>query len=181
MTHRTISVRPVALGGGGSGRGQWRTRSEAVAAGAGRKYTPPADRDSAWVPWRTLLDAREAPYFRWFQGARTNACFNAVDRHLLDGRGADVAITCLPEDPTRSPTISATRRELAGAVATAAVQLRDVYKLRPRDRVLFHMPTDAVHFVYMLACQRLVGPADIARRVIDTHLEPSSIESEGII
>jgi acyl-coenzyme A synthetase/AMP-(fatty) acid ligase len=48
-----------------------------------------------------------------------------------------------------------TRRELAGAVAIAAAQLRDVHKLRPRDRVLFHMPTDAVHFAYMLACQRL--------------------------
>jgi acyl-coenzyme A synthetase/AMP-(fatty) acid ligase len=103
----------------------------------------------------------------------------SVSPCLLDGRGADVAITCLPEDPARSPTISATRRELAGAVATAAVQLRDVYKLRPRDRVLFHMPTDAVHFVYMLACQRLVGPA--ARRVIDTRSEPPCIDSEGVL
>jgi hypothetical protein len=62
LSRRAMSVRPVALGGGGggSGRGQWRTRSEGVAAGAGRKTTPPADRDAAWVPWRTLLDAREA-------------------------------------------------------------------------------------------------------------------------
>jgi len=36
-----------------------------------------------WTPWRALVDASEAPYFRWFHGARTNACFNAVDRHLL--------------------------------------------------------------------------------------------------
>ena len=35
--------------------------------------------------WTSVSPWREAPYFRWFQGARTNACFNAVDRHLLAG------------------------------------------------------------------------------------------------
>lgn len=157
----------------GQGGGVWRTRAEAVTPGAGVK-TPAnvatkigensvgGGGASPWTPWSALLDTSEAPYFRWFVGARTNACFNAVDRHLLDGRGGDVALTCLPEDNQRSPggvgdaaRYSVTRRELAGAVAAAAAQLRDVHDLRPRDRVLFHMPTDAVHFAYMLACQRL--------------------------
>ena len=182
-------------GNGNVGGGVWRTRTEAVAPGAGIKISPPADTTGCgggggasssqppWTPWSTLLDNSEAPYFRWFVGAKTNACFNAVDRHLLDGRGNDVAVTCVPEEDssaTRSPPpavdnntgrnngnntgnggdlnggrYSVTRRELAGAVALAAVQLRDVHKLKARDRVLFHMPTDAVHFAYMLACQRL--------------------------
>lgn len=154
--------------GGGRG-GAWRTRTETVEPGAGVKIAIAKDNDdeagggekmngdaAPWVPWSSLLDATEAPYFRWFEGARTNACFNAVDRHLLDGRGDDVALTCLPEDLFKDGgRYSVTRRQLAGAVAVAAAQLRDVHKLRPRDRVLFHMPTDAVHFAYMLACQRL--------------------------
>ena len=110
---------------------------------------------SAWTPWTTLLDASEAPYFRWFHGAKTNACFNAVDRHLLDGRGDDVALTCIPEEGSVGDRHDVTRRELAGAVAAAAAVLRDAHGLKPRDRVLFHMPTDATHVVLMLACQRL--------------------------
>ena len=109
-----------------------------------------------WVPWAELLDASEAPYFRWFHGARTNACFNAVDRHCLEGRGDDCAMTILPEEVTpTNPRVNVTRRELLGAVAAAAKELRDAHGLRPRDRVLFHMPTDATHCAYMLACQRI--------------------------
>jgi hypothetical protein len=150
---RTPSGSSGANGKGGGG--VWRTRGEAVKPGAGVKtpagdaHTNGGDDDDAaapWTPWSALLDTSEAPYFRWYLGAKTNACFNAVDRHLLDGRGDDVAMTCLPEEDSQrfppgaaaaSARYSVTRRELAGA--TAAVQLRDVYKLQPRDRVLFHM------------------------------------------
>ena len=38
-----------------------------------------------WVPWAELLDASEAPYFRWFHGARTNA-FQRRRSALLEGQ-----------------------------------------------------------------------------------------------
>lgn len=41
-------------------------------------------------PWSVTFDGSEAPYFRWFVGARTNCCFNAVDKHLHVG-ASDVA------------------------------------------------------------------------------------------
>ena len=39
----------------------------------------------------TILDDRAAPLYRWFGGGRLNTCFNAVDRHVLAGRGAQLA------------------------------------------------------------------------------------------
>jgi len=144
----------------GARAGSWRTRDELVPAGSGVKAPTPARDRARWTPWDELVDCSEAPYFRWFAGAKTNAAFNAVDRHVLDGRGDDCALTTLPEeeDPKAGvdgARLSVTRRELLGAVAAAARDLRDNHGVRPRDRVLFHMPTDAVHFAYMLACQRL--------------------------
>ena len=46
-----------------------------------------------WItPPTTILDASAAPLYRWFPGATLNTCFNAVDRHVRDGRGDQVAI-----------------------------------------------------------------------------------------
>ena len=33
-------------------------------------------------PWDKVLDASAAPLYRWFAGAETNTCHNAVDRHV---------------------------------------------------------------------------------------------------
>src|SRR5512132_3896837 len=32
--------------------------------------------------WDTMLDTSNPPFWKWFVGARLNACFNCVDRHL---------------------------------------------------------------------------------------------------
>ena len=37
--------------------------------------------------WDQVLDDSDAPHYRWFAGAQTNACYNAVDRHVESGRG----------------------------------------------------------------------------------------------
>eukprot|EP00957_Ditylum_brightwellii_P027592 2086055-Ditylum_brightwellii.AAC.1 len=115
----------------GSKEGVWRTRTHVIHPKTGiAAETTKSDDDkntaTEWVPWKTLLDNSEAPYFRWFVNAKTNACFNAVDRHLLEGRGSDVALTCLPEEEEEK-AYSLNRRELAGAVAIAALELRDTF------------------------------------------------------
>lgn len=45
-----------------------------------------------WTPWDTYLDRTHAPLYKWFAGANTNAAFQNVDKHLLEGRGAEVNI-----------------------------------------------------------------------------------------
>ena len=157
-----------------AGSRRWRTRDACVLPGAGAKT---ALKDTSWTPWHALCDTSEAPYFRWFAGAETNACFNACDRHVLDGRGDEVALTALPEEITdATPRVNITRRELLGAVATVAARLRDEHGVRAFDRVLFHMPTDVTHCVYMLACQRLgaaysATAVDAAEDVLVSRIE----------
>ena len=63
-----------------------------------------APRDGGWTPWRRAFDDTNAPFYRWFVGARTNACFNEVDRHVLAGRGAHAAFVFEGDrwDPSRN-------------------------------------------------------------------------------
>ena len=38
------------------------------------------------------LDARKAPFYEWYPDAMVNTCYNAVDRHVIAGKGAQAAI-----------------------------------------------------------------------------------------
>jgi len=41
-----------------------------------------------WVtPPARALDDSNAPLYRWFTDAEVNTCYNAVDRHVENGRG----------------------------------------------------------------------------------------------
>ncbi len=51
-----------------------------------------AARDPDLRPWKVAFDDGDAPFYRWFVGGRTNACFNELDRHVLAGRGGRVAL-----------------------------------------------------------------------------------------
>ena len=45
-----------------------------------------------WIePWDKVLDDSNPPFYRWFTGGRLNTCYNAVDRHVEAGRGAQAA------------------------------------------------------------------------------------------
>ncbi len=39
-----------------------------------------------------VLDRSSPPFYRWFSGGVLNTCFNAVDRHVGDGRGERAAL-----------------------------------------------------------------------------------------
>jgi acetyl-CoA synthetase len=34
-----------------------------------------------FTPWSTVFEWTTQPFFRWFVGAKTNICYNALDRH----------------------------------------------------------------------------------------------------
>ena len=42
-------------------------------------------------PWQEVLHW-ELPHAQWFVGGKLNACYNCVDRHVVQGRGDRVAI-----------------------------------------------------------------------------------------
>jgi len=113
-----------------------------------------AAREIDWIkPWDRVLDDSNAPFYRWFAGAECNTCYNAVDRHVLDGRGDQLAL--IYDSPVTGGTIRTfTYSELRDAVARFAGVLaaRGVTK---GDRVIIYMPMIPEAAVAMLACARL--------------------------
>ena len=41
---------------------------------------------------KQLLDESNPPFYRWYPDGITNACYNALDVHVHDGRGDQPAI-----------------------------------------------------------------------------------------
>ena len=51
------------------------------------------DYPAEYEPWQRAFNDDEPPFYRWFEGGLTNACFNEVDRHVLNGSGDEVAFS----------------------------------------------------------------------------------------
>ncbi len=102
--------------------------------------------------WDRVLDDSKAPFTRWFPGGVTNLCYNAVDRHVLAGRGDKPAI--LWESPESGGSRTLTFRELHREVNRFAAVLR-ARGVRKGDRVLVYMPMVPEALVAVLACVRI--------------------------
>ena len=52
-----------------------------------------AAEDLHWFnKWDSVLDTSDAPFFKWFDGSRTNLSYNCLDRHIEAGKGDKIAI-----------------------------------------------------------------------------------------
>jgi len=106
-----------------------------------------------WVkPPTKALDDTNAPLYQWFTDAEVNTCYNAVDRHVANGRADQAAIIYdSPITGTKSQTTYAELKDqvasLAGALAAKGVTLG--------DRVIIYMPMVPEALVAMLACARI--------------------------
>src|SRR3546814_15087419 len=69
--------------------------------------------------WDRVLDDSDAPFHRWFAGGALNTCYNAVDRHVERGRGAQVAV--IYDCPVTGTVSRPTYRELPAPVPRLAV------------------------------------------------------------
>ncbi len=103
-------------------------------------------------PWTKVLDTASAPFYRWFVGAETNTCYNALDRHVEAGRGEQAAL--IYDSPLAGVLGSFTYRELRDAVARCAGALRALGVGRG-DRVVIYMPMVPETVMAMLACARI--------------------------
>ena len=95
-----------------------------------------AARDIDWYQAPTVvLDRSRAPFYRWFADGVLNTCFNAVDRHVRDGRGQQPAL--IYDSPVTGSQRTYTYAELRDEVARFAGVLRGlgVGQGRPGDRV----------------------------------------------
>ena len=72
--------------------------------------------------WDMVLDGSNPPFYRWFKGGEMNTCFNAVDRHVENGRGDQTAI--IFDSPVTDTKKKISYRELRDQVAVFAGALR---------------------------------------------------------
>ena len=126
--------------------------------------------------WDRVLDDDNPPFHRWFPGAETNTCWNAVDRHVDAGRGDRRAL--IWDSPVAGARRVLTFRELRDEVAAFAGVLR-ARGVDKGDRVLIYMPAVPEAVVAMLACARLgaihsvvfggFAAAEVAKRLDDAR------------
>ena len=100
--------------------------------------------------WERVFEWR-FPQFRWFTGASTNACHNALDRHVAAGRGGHAALVYANERGERRVL---TYGQMLHEVRRAAAALRGL-GIEKGDRVTIYMPTCPEAIVTMLACARI--------------------------
>ena len=106
-----------------------------------------------WVtPPSQALDASNAPLYHWFADAEVNACYNAVDRHVEQGRGDQTAI--IYDSPVTQTKGKISFAELQTRVASLAGALR-AKGITKGDRVIIYMPMVPEALEAMLACARL--------------------------
>ena len=121
-----------------------------------------ADPDGFWaeqaraIDWyrrpETVLDSANAPLYRWFSDGVLNTCYNALDRHVIRGRGEQPALIF-------HSAMTGTRRtytyaELLQRVAQLGGALRELGVVAG-DRVVIYLPMVPEAMIAMLACARI--------------------------
>jgi propionyl-CoA synthetase len=112
-----------------------------------------ASQDIEWVRRpRMILNDSDPLRASWFPGGMLNTCFNAVDLHVLAGRGDQAAL--LYDSPMTGSERSYTYRQLQDEVARLAGALQGL-GVEQGDRVLLYMPMVPEAIFGMLACARI--------------------------
>ena len=99
-----------------------------------------------------VLDSSRAPFNRWFPDGVTNACYNALDLHVEQGRGEQTAL--IYDSPVTATKRQYTYMQLLAEVARFAGALADRGVVKG-DRVLIYMPMVPEAAIAMLACARI--------------------------
>ncbi|MGI9310310.1 MAG: propionyl-CoA synthetase [bacterium] len=137
--------------------------------------------------WDRVLDDSDAPFYRWFVGGETNVCYNAVDLHVAQGRGAQAAI--IHDSPVTDSRRTLSYAELQARTARFAGALCDC-GVGYGDRVILYMPMIPEAIIAMLACARIgaihsvvfggFAPNELAVRIDDCAPKAIVAASNGI-
>jgi acetyl-CoA synthetase len=133
-------------------------------------------RQIAWYsPWTRVLDADNAPFFKWFVGGKTNVVLNAIDRHLDSGRAGQPAIYWEGEPGER---LTLTYGDLDREVCKFANVLKSL-DVRKSDRVVVYMPRIPEQAVAMLAVAKIGAVHTVVYAGLSVEALRSRISDSG--
>ena len=135
----------------------------------------------------TILSQDEHGFYRWFAGGKLNTSYLALDVHLEEGRGDQLALVY--DSPVANMQQKFTYAELQDTVAKFAGCLRNL-GVEKGNRVIIYMPMIAEAVIAMLACARLgavhsvvfggFAPNELAVRIDDAKPKVLVTSSCGI-
>ncbi len=145
---------------------QWKNNPDGFWAGAASALD--------WSkPWDSVQDSSSG-LDRWFVGAECNTCWNAVDRHVANGRGDQLAV--IFDSAMTGDKRQYTYAQLQDVTSKLAAGLQSL-GLGKGDRAIIYMPNIPEALIGMLACARIgaihsvvfggFAPAELATRIND--------------
>ena len=151
-----------------------------------RSGSRPRDQVSWYERPTRALDSSRAPFYRWFPDGTLNTSYNALDRHVENGRGGR---TALIHHSAYGASSKLSYAQLLDQVARFAGALRD-QGVERGDRVIIYMSMIPEAIVTMLACARLgavhsvvfggFAAPELASRIEDAQPKVVVISSCGI-
>jgi propionyl-CoA synthetase len=106
-----------------------------------------------WIkPPQKVFDPEMGVYGRWFPDGTLNTCYNALDRHVKNGRAEQAAL--IYDSPVTGMKRTFTYAQLLAEVNAVASVLKD-FGVTKGDRVLAYMPMIPEAVIGVLACARI--------------------------
>lgn len=107
------------------------------------------------VPFTTVLDDSNPPFYKWFTDGKLNVSYNCLDRHVETGRGNRVAFWWVGEEGEERRVTYVQLLDEVQRLANALKRLG----VRKGDIVGIYLPMIPEVVVAMLACARIGAPA----------------------
>ncbi|HEY7622257.1 MAG TPA: acetate--CoA ligase [Solirubrobacteraceae bacterium] len=109
------------------------------------------------VPFTTVLDDSDPPFYKWFTDGKLNVSYNCLDRHVTAGRGERIALEWAGEQGEERTISYAQLLSDVQRLANALKQLG----VRKGDVVGIYLPMIPEVVVAMLACARIGAPHNV--------------------
>ena len=147
-----------------------------------------ADRISWSQKWNKVWDWDfDDAYIKWFEGAKLNACYNCIDRHVEDGHGEEIGLIWEGNDPNESKKY--TYCELLVQVQLAGNALKEL-GIEKGDRVCIYMQMVPELAIAVLACARIgaihsvvfgaFAPDSLEARINDSECKVLITQDTGV-
>ena len=147
-----------------------------------------ADRISWSQKWNKVWDWDfDDAYIKWFEGAKLNACYNCIDRHVENGYGEEIGLIWEGNDPNESKKY--TYSELLVQVQLAGNALKEL-GIEKGDRVCIYMQMVPELAIAVLACARIgaihsvvfgaFAPDSLEARINDSECKVLITQDTGV-